>query len=151
MKFKEKVQSMSAKEIIMAMVEGLENPYTTVDMGTFGEKSHRLIPNWVKPFCYGCAATNAICVIRGTTHEFSENSKDRWLSIDEDIDFVQNFEFAIDHLRKGEVDYYNRKAELHGFAKIKSFDMYLPFLSTEDYKLGLRDYRKLAESQESLG
>ena len=38
MTFKQKVQSMTAKEIIMAMVEGLKNPVVKVDTGTFGEE-----------------------------------------------------------------------------------------------------------------
>ena len=53
--FKEKVQAMSAKEIIMAMVEGLRNPVTKIHMGTYGKVEGDV--------CYGCAATNAICKI----------------------------------------------------------------------------------------
>jgi hypothetical protein len=34
MTFEERVKSMSAKEIIMAMVEGLRDPKIEVDMGT---------------------------------------------------------------------------------------------------------------------
>jgi hypothetical protein len=37
--FDEKVRSMSAKEIIMAMVNGLKNPAVKVDMGSFGRFS----------------------------------------------------------------------------------------------------------------
>lgn len=69
MNFKQKVQSMTAKEIIMAMVESLiPPPLIKVDMGTFGTteitKPATKFLGWTlrkaESICFGCAATNTI-------------------------------------------------------------------------------------------
>lgn len=56
MNFKETVQKMTIKEIILAMVNGLKKEHVKVDFNYFGY----VAPNGI---CYGCAATNAICEI----------------------------------------------------------------------------------------
>jgi len=55
----EKIKSMTAKEHIMNMVEGLRNPMTVINMDTFGEKREDGV-------CFGCAATNSICRLIGS-------------------------------------------------------------------------------------
>jgi hypothetical protein len=138
--FKEIVQAMSAKEIIMAMVNGLKKPYTIIDMSTFGSE------NFFGD-CYGCAATNAICEIYGTIPGemkcgFSESG------ISSDILFVSRFEFAIDHLRLGDVISYNRIARLAGFAEIsEQCRLRLPALGNDYTEADLLPYIVLADSQ----
>ncbi len=129
MNFKEKVQSMTAKEIILAMVEGLRNPTVKVDMNEFGGVND-------KGICYGCAATNIICKITGKkfTKNNIENRERRSDFINTDFDFLEAFENAIDFLRMGDLDNYNKKAEEGKFAEITSGEDLKNFIYlTNDY------------------
>lgn len=110
--FKEKVQSMTAKEIILAMVEGLRHPSIKVDMDTFGEQRYGV--------CYGCAATNTVCKISGITFDSTNimYGNLRAEAINTDMNFLILFESAIDGLRAGSIDYYNKIALREGFAEI---------------------------------
>lgn len=137
--FKEIVQAMSAKEIIMAMVNGLKKPYTVIDMDTFGTENFSGV-------CYGCAATNAICEIYGyipgsMTSGFSDSG------ISNDAEFVQLFEFAIDGLRCGFVESYNHYCERLGISFIEDNGTTLPFLNDEYTEADLLSYIELANSQ----
>jgi hypothetical protein len=143
--FKQKVQSMSAKEIIMAMVEGLRNPTTDfVDMSTWGHLNEENV-------CFGCAATNTVCRIAGKNYEYY-NSYRKLSSIDEDYDFVNEFERAINLLRQGLVDHYNTEAKKIGIAQIDyaGFPKPLPYLATKDYLDCLDVYVELAEFQDAI-
>jgi len=142
--FEEKVRAMSAKEIIMAMVEGLRNPVVKVNMYTFGE-SH------IDGTCYGCAATNAICKISGLV--FTNNSigsmayRSRYIGCD--FDFLDCFESAIDSLRCGNLDYYNECADVINIAKILNpNNIYLPVLDNYYTPEQLDIYVQLANDQE---
>jgi len=55
----EKIKSLTPKEVIMAMVEGLQNPKTKIKMSTYGYKDGNNI-------CYGCAATNCLLTLDPT-------------------------------------------------------------------------------------
>ena len=57
---RDKIRLLSAKEIILVMIEGLRNPVVKVDMETYGQIKHF---ESGKNVCYGCAATNALCKI----------------------------------------------------------------------------------------
>ena len=144
--FKEKVQAMSAKEIIMAMVEGLRNPVTKINMGTYGEVDDGV--------CYGCAATNAICKI-------GKISLDEFLKIDpcnsmqgftknlDDRKFIDYFENAINYLRRNYIREYNAYADIIGIAKIVITDGHiLPYLDDGYTEEDLQKYVKLANLQE---
>lgn len=135
-----KICSMTAKEIILAMVEGLKNPVTEIDMNTFGKKNERGV-------CYGCAATNAICKIgnldpnielRGWLPKYSANGG-----------IIAAFEGAIDSLRTGDVDDYNDLAKAYGFAIIEQGYMYLPVLTDGNFNdpFVLQHYIDLANFQ----
>lgn len=89
--FENKVKSMSAYDIIMAMVEGLRNPRTRIDMSTFGS-----IRNGI---CYGCAATNAILHIMNANGE-EVKSHVTYTSTCDDSPLYE-FECAINDLRCG--------------------------------------------------
>lgn len=155
MKFKEKVQSMTIQEIIMAMVEGLRTPKVKVDMGTYGVT--RIKPSFLglfpKPICVGCAATNAIFQIAGITpkpYEVDSSSGRSALLcgslIDEEVSFLECFELAIDCLRKGRIDMYNYDAEKLGIATIKVMTP-LPALYNSYTESELLKYVDLANAQ----
>lgn len=150
--FDEKVKSMSAKEIIMAMVEGLRNPSTKVDMGTFGRaKIVSLLGITLKATCYGCAATNTICNISGKkfTPNNIKGSKDKANFIDGSKEFVAHFEESIDRLRRGKTQWYNYLAKSEGFAQIKvKPGLNLPQLNSKDYLENLDPYVELADYQD---
>lgn len=142
-----KIKSMSAKEIILAMVEGLQNPVTRIDMNTFGMKSDNI--------CYGCAATNTILKLGGLDPE-KEIIEDglcwtRKYSVTWDM-FLSKFEVAINYLRMGGILNYNDMAKNYGFAQIKIDvpECYLPRIDNTNYKDPevLQSYIHLANSQD---
>ena len=143
--FEEKVRSMTAKEIIMAMVEGLENPVTKMDMSTFGYV--------LKGVCYGCAATNTICKIAGFDEEKTAKTLKSLLtgfrnSYLGDYEFVQSFEFAIDLLRLANIEqcnHYLKNIRLPQIVNPKG--IVLPALYDYYTHTQLNEYRKLANSQ----
>lgn len=147
--FEEIVRAMSAKEIIMAMVNGLKNPSTKINMDTFGYSKH----NWfthgfgLKPICHGCAATNAICQIAGVkfTPDDIAETWTRSSAINSSITFLNLFESAIDELRKGNIFQYNLLASRGKFAKIKNVtEISLPRLENNFSKKQLKVYEELA-------
>lgn len=140
--FEEKVRSLSAREMVMTMVEGLEKPAVEVDMATFGTADGGK--------CFGCAATNAICLISGHVFGADEirGTGSRGIAINTDWDFLSDFEAAIDRLRRGRVAGYNLYASYGGFVQLKEPDYELPVLTTENYRDHLDAYRKFAEEQD---
>lgn len=121
--FDEKVRAMSAKEVIMAMVDGLKKEWVTVDMDTFGS----VVEDVEKEVCVGCAATNTVCQLLDRPLTPEEVDSDRpegyWKRIAAAVgaspDFLRTFEGAIDELRQGDLYYYNLRASEIGVAKIK--------------------------------
>lgn len=156
--FKETVQAMTAKEIIMAMVEALKEPYYKIDMNDFG--CSRTIN--MKKTCFGCAATNTISRISGIifTPETIDWAGRSNLIADanigsgeypnEETRFLDRFESAIDYLRRGNIDSYNDIAKDKDFATIND-DLYIgvapPYLGDEYTSEQLEEYIKLAELQ----
>ncbi len=140
MNFEDKVRSMSAKEIILAMIEGLENPAVEIDMHTFGDHQEDI--------CYGCAATNAICKISGVkfTPENINSTEDRAIAVNSDFYFLDSFESAIEYLRFGNISGYNLHAE-NNFAYIKYTEIDLPRIGNKYNQDDLNQYRLLAEAQ----
>lgn len=134
--FGEKIKSMSAHDIIMAMVVGLRNPKTKIDMSSFGEMRDGI--------CFGCAATNAILHIINANEE---QVKSHVAYIDNyDDSPLRSFECAIDYLRLGRPEFYNENAKRHGFAQITPMPgQELPVLYNNYTEKQLREYEKLAE------
>lgn len=141
--FKEKVQSMTAKEIIMAMVTGLkENPFNIkINMWSFGWKN-------ANDDIQGCAAMVTICGIAGKMFDFEKSGKRKFSSIEEDENFIDNFESAIDCLRHGFLPQYNEFAEELKIPLIENpDDIYLPPLTnTNNYLDHLEPYIQLANT-----
>jgi len=139
----EKIKSMTAKEIVMSMVNGLRNPVTQINMNTFGEV--------VEGVCFGCAATNAMCYIGNYSNEdlLKEGGVVPNIKAYSELMF---FEWAIDELRRGDINAYNRQAGRAGCAKISlpdgiEDDYWLPFLRNDYTEKQLECYVKLAELQ----
>lgn len=147
--FEEKVKSMTAKEIIMAMVKGLKRPKVEVDMDDYGY--YRTEQDGTK-VCCGCAATNTVCriaEIKFTPETVSEVSR-RAEAVKSDYDFFSDFEYAIDDLRRGWIKSYNLSADALGIAEITNHkNLELPELETNNYKENLHYYEALANAQES--
>lgn len=153
MTFEEKVKSMSAKEIITAMVDSLVRPpIVNVDMSTYGDAYQKKFLGFIpygKPVCFGCAATNTICKIAGITFT-PENIIDvskRAEAVGVDWGFLEVFEIAINSLRIGDISDYNYRARANGFAEIKSSYASLPVLNDNYTNSDLDKYRNLAKIQ----
>lgn len=151
MKFEDKVRSMTAKEIILAMVTSLIHPPTiNVDMTSFGYVKKTGWWIFKKEVCFGCAATNTICEIAGK--KFTPSSildiNTRSEFVNSDYAFMRYFEMAIDSLRRGNVGHYNSVAHIQHFAKITEISgQYLPHLSTDYTNEDLTPYIRLANLQ----
>ena len=143
-----KIKSLTPKQVIMAMVEGLKNPKTEINMYTYGKV--------VDGVCFGCAATNAICQIfaiedpvpyisDGGNHGFSTVAT----RLSEDSSTVNTFESAINALRLGCIADTNHYLIELGMATIDESPLIeLPSLF-DDYKLeDLGPYTALAEYQD---
>lgn len=152
MEFKEKVQAMSAKEIIMAMIEGLRNPITHINMGTYGDI--------INGICYGCAATNTICNIANLDIDYLYNNKPKgtmalifsekptkYIEYDEGESFLNYFESAINSLREGDIGSYNFYAKDINISLIEPNEP-LPYLNNSYTEEELLEYVKLANFQD---
>jgi len=137
------VKNMTAKQIIMSMVNGLKNPITEIRMNTYG-----CIYNNI---CYGNASTNTICYIAAvTTEEFLKgfNERHRESYGEKNIDFLDVFEKAIAHLCMGNVNYYNILGNNIKIAKIYNNSIInLPILNDNFTYVELYQYIKLANIQ----
>lgn len=138
----EKIKSMTAKEHIMNMVEGLRNPMTVINMDTFGEKDKDGV-------CFGCAATNSICRLAGSTDVFfSDWVAGLWLFRKSIAPIILAYEDCIDALRKGDVNRYNEIATDINIATIEEVEsIYLPELTNGYTEEELLQYVALADAQ----
>lgn len=160
MNFKAKVRSMTASQIIMAMVDALTHPpIINIDMSTFG----RVVPidndSWtrflgVKKYkCFGCAATNTICKISGKTFTKKSEIKEainRASFLHTDTRFLKHFERAIDGLRQGYIWLYNQNADNGKFVRI-TIEAKLLHLDDEYTNEDLIPYKQLAEKLAAQG
>jgi hypothetical protein len=143
-----RIQTMTAKEVILSMVSGLRKKHTEINMDTYGK-----IENGV---CYGCAATN--CII-----EIAEGEKDWYFPNDtrltissfiQPIDLVAasvivHFETAINYLRQGDIGIYN---EYEDYINIPTIHVpvdfpELPLLENDYTEEDLLVYEQLANAQ----
>lgn len=140
----EKIKSLTPKEIIMAMVEGLQNPKTEIDMSTYGYKDGDV--------CFGCAATNCLLTLDSTL-ELSDSFRalDSGFSLmfkDYEREFIERFEFAINDLRCGDIcgcNFNLKKIEIPTISNKNNIE--LPYLKDNYTQEQLIPYIKLAESQ----
>jgi len=172
--FEKRIKSMSAKEIILTMVESLRNPVTEINMDTYGRA---VLKHTGEIVCYGCAATNTILKLIEienqaelikelelrpivektlTTHislniykyiyTRENNSRELYLV---NLNTFRDFERAIDSLRYGNIEYYNIIAKNIKIATIKIPDelLMLPGLKDDYTEADLMAYVELAEMQ----
>ena len=123
--FEETVQEMSMKEIILAMVKGLRKPHIEINMDTFGAEDRGV--------CFGCAATNTICEMAGKTFDsfYIKTRFSRAEFVDCSVLFLQEFELAIDRLRRVRLDAYNLTVHSLGIAEMPPTHIILPELDTD--------------------
>lgn len=166
MNFKEKVLTMSAKDIVMAMVNALTPPTAiNIDMWSYGmvrsvvkRKAFKIykwtiVPEKHENVCFGCAATNTICNIAGKVFD-KANIEHGWLRaefIGTDEDFLSEFECCINELRCGALHSYNKMAASINLARIPEdiafrFAGHLPVLSDNYTKKELMKYAELADA-----
>lgn len=165
MNFKEKIRSMSAKEIVQAMINSLiPPPVINIRMASFGTYDSEVIRKPIKilgitlrkqkekKICYGCAATNTICKISNKvfTPDVISFREERAAFLETDPFFLGIFESAIDSLRTGDTYGYNVHAKKGNFATIpeeilQEFEDSLPCLKDYYTKEDLEDYQKLAD------
>lgn len=154
--FKEIVQAMTAKEIIMAMVEGLKNPALKIDMDQYVGIEESGV-------CVGCAAANTIARLSGKRFTVEDvlnvESEDHvmlsnrvWggvlgMHTYREHAWLMRFERAIDALRSGDIESYNDCARILGIALIQDTGPRLRMMCTDNYAEYLGDYEKLAELQ----
>lgn len=141
--FKETIQAMTGKEIVMTMVNGLRNEHAKVRMISYGHK--------IFGVCYGCAATNTIAELFGGDTSFVlNNSKcdtfERCSNVDKDWKFVSKFERAIDFLRMGYICDYNFIAREISISELEIPNRELPALTDAGYMEKLYAYEGYANS-----
>lgn len=156
MNFEEKVKAMTGKEIVLAMVDSLTPPpLIKIDMETYGRigisepvKFLGIIIKKEKEICFGCAATNTICKIAGKpfTIDNIKGVDSRADFLNTSYNFLRNFEFAIDSLRKGQIDNYNLLAGNINIAKLNPIHD-LPKLENNYTMEDLNYYRTFANNQ----
>jgi len=132
-------------DAVQAMIDGLRNQYKRLDfkivMAAFAGNSDNV--------CYGCAATCALQEISNkdlvsgdiNLHHRQVRAKKYNLDVHE----VESFEMAIDLLRTGEPYYL---LYLYGVRMPQSLraipNRKLPFLTSENWVLKIKDYEKFA-------
>lgn len=150
----EKISSMSAHDIIMAMVNGLRKPITAIDMDTIVEQDFD-----EEEFWRGGAFINTILPMLGYTRSPEDEPfvDDICLSVDNakyffqtctyGVNAVLSFQMAIYFLSKGFVEGYNKWASPY-FAQITPIPgQKLPRLENDYTEEELQEYVKLAEYQ----
>lgn len=148
-KLEEKIKSMTPKEVILSMIDGLENPVMEVLLTNWGTRENGI--------CYGCAAANAICKLGGLdpkeefviTQDMYYDTNHSRLYI-ENSEIVEDFENAINDLRLGNIRYCNQWLNEIGIPEIKSINnQLLPQITDDNYtdQEVLNAYRELAEYQ----
>lgn len=112
----ELIRSMTAEEIILNMVKALTNPEIEIDMSSYGHTSYRFDQDEEEiKVCVGCAATASLCRLRNGWYSKEDITLRRFPR--EDV-FLLNFEYAINELRKGDIETYNWFADKSHFARI---------------------------------
>ena len=140
--FEQTVKSMSAKQIIMSLVEGLQTPAVNLQMASFG------MYHPYKKSCSGGAVTNMICRITGKVFSSPKINlrETRAKTLQVSNTFLFHFEIAIDCLRMGEIRNYNYLAKKIGLVQIHKSTT-LPWLKDGFTTADLQQYIELAEAQ----
>ena len=135
------LKSMTAKDLILLMVDSLQNPITDkVNMETYG-----ILQDGI---CFGCAATNTLYNICDITNEYVINKiHHQKLSLIYDKDkTILKLEFAINALRLGDIPSYNKSIGKKYPNLIIKENRVLPILETYNYLDNLQHYINFANT-----
>ena len=135
------LKSMTAKDLILLMVDSLQNPITDkVNMETYGTLQDGI--------CFGCAATNTLYNICDITNEYViNNSYHQKLSlIYNNNKIILKLEFAINALRLGNILLYNNAIGKKYPNLIIKKNRVLPILETYNYLDNLQHYINFANA-----
>ena len=128
MTLEQRVRSLTAKEIVGFLIEGIENPVGILDFDTFGYNYNT--QGDVRK-CSACGATQAI--IKMMAVEFTANDfKNRSERLNADKWFLSVLEDALDSLRCGKVSVYNRVARELALAEMPE-TLIFPYISNDNY------------------
>lgn len=129
--------------VIRAMINGLRKQHVKVKMSVFGYYEDGV--------CFGCAATNALCEIKGEKFIGKEinkrNSRAMFMNIDRTE--IARFEISVDALRRGMVRDYDYDMDTHIPEDISRY-IHLPCLNTHDWQDNLGPYEELANRLEKV-
>lgn len=139
----QKIKRLKPSQILNYMIKGLENPFTQIMMSTYGD----VIKHKNRIICFGCAATNAICLLAEikTERKFAEACDTGLINTSNYNSVLRYFEDAINQLRQGDIFWCNRKLEEYSKYRFPETNIELPYLG-DDYtpeQLSLyKEYRK---------
>lgn len=131
-------------DAVLAMVAGLRNPDTEIDMCTFG--------NAVDGVCYGCAATNTLAHLGGihwTPETIHWNGRQKEVPLGENT--LDSFEAAIDFLRCGHIGAFANKLSVCYGEEIDLPHTWLPTLGDDYTSQELDEYEKYGLALRSIG
>ena len=135
------LKSMTAKDLILLMVDSLQNPITDkVNMETYGTLQDGI--------CFGCAATNTLYNICDITNKYAINDFHHQVPslIYEENKIILKLEFAINALRLGDIPLYNKLiSKKYPNLLIKKI-VNLPILQTYNYLDNLQCYIDFANT-----
>lgn len=144
--FKEKIQSLTAKEVVELMIDAMENPVIKLDFdslpGAVAENKR-----------IACAATNIVCKLTNKSEvSFEKDIDDLTFSAGRAHVFrinsmlLRNFEIIINFLRLGNIIYYNSWAGILKMTKLPIPVKQLPRLNNNFTKQELQAYKDYAET-----
>lgn len=134
----DRIRQMKGSEILETMIKGLEREWVRVNMHTFGRR--------VGNICYGCAATNTICELMQRPFRSEEiGTFSRATASGLTHNFYSTFEIAIDNIRNGIIEAYNKKARALEIAELPVPNTFLPMLTNLSYKDKLPIYKEYLE------
>lgn len=143
----EEIKQLSLRELILAMVEGLRNPTTKIDMGSFGSKTYKFLG--LLEICHGCAATNALCNLLDIDLRYLKKNRPRVSENFEgkDASFICQLEHAYDILRQGNAKRFIQGLNNMGFNFPNSDNHpWLPYLTVNYRESELKVYEDFANS-----
>lgn len=140
MTFKEKLKSLTAKQLVQVMIDGINRGWIKMDFDTWLWEINGII--------YGCAATAAICEINGgyfmpPNVELMRSNRAEALGIS--YDEISKLELAYDSLAGGSIEYFNIHIKSLGLPLLPD-NMSLPMLHNDSYMTNLPEYQKYADS-----
>lgn len=146
MTFKEKLKSLTAKQLVQVMIDGINRGWVKMDFNIWLDYYHDEHTN--QTVVCGCAATAAICEINGGYYmppnvELSRINRTVALGIG--YAELDNLEMAYDSLARGSIKGFNVYAKFLDLSLLPD-NMSLPMLHNGNYMTNLPEFQKYADS-----